>query len=339
MKPADVHFQLNRIQYVDFHKRDFAVAFADLRAELGRQGIVVDDGQGQMQGMLLDVDAAQSAMQDDPEIRRLLSGLYAPPIRRKTQTLPRVEDILPPPFEWCEIPAGKVTLEKGGYLEEPTTFDVPAFAIAKYPITNAQFAKFVEAGGYGERRWWTDAGWHQKEWDNWTEPRFWRKKEWNGVEYPVVGVSWYEAVAFSQWLNEAAGAHSRAPLQITLPTEQQWQRAAQGDDGRAFPWGDEFDKAKCNTSKSNIEQTTPVTKYPQGASPYGVMDMSGNVWEWCLTAYKTGATALDGADRRCLRGGSWGFNTVNARASSRNYFNPFIRTSYYGFRVGVSSPI
>ena len=130
---------------------------------------------------------------------RDLSDAATPPptpprIQGGAQALARVEDILPPPFEWVEIPAGKVTIEEGGYLEGGNNFDVPAFAIAKYPMTNGQFAKFIEAGGYRERKWWTEAGWQQKGKEGWTEPRYWQDKKCNGVEYPVVGVLMVEAV-------------------------------------------------------------------------------------------------------------------------------------------------
>lgn len=110
---------------------------------------------------------------------------------------PDVTKILPPPFEWCEIPAGKVTLQAGGYV--PTggqTFEVDRFWMAKYPVTNAQYARFIEAGGYREKRWWSDAGWQQIEKGQWTEPRYWTDEKWNELEQPVVGISWYEAIAF-----------------------------------------------------------------------------------------------------------------------------------------------
>jgi formylglycine-generating enzyme required for sulfatase activity len=262
--------------------------------------------------------------------------------------LPDISKILPPPFEWCEIPAGNVTLEKGGYLKRSTTVDVPAFAIAKYPITNAQFARFIEAGGYQNRDWWTDVGWQTRQKENWTQPRYWTDKTWNGADYPVVGVSWYEAVAFCNWLNSllnlpspsaAVGRGGGGEGLITLPTEPQWQRAAQGDDGRRYPWGNDFDKSRCNTEESGIKQTTPVTQYPKGASPYGVMDMSGNVWEWCLTSWKTGSVDVDGTNVRSVRGGSLSYDRRYARAASRNYYDlPYDRNNYRGFRV-LAAPV
>jgi formylglycine-generating enzyme required for sulfatase activity len=196
---------------------------------------------------------------------------------------------------------------------------VPAFCIAKYPITNAQFAQFIEAGGYAERQWWTDSGLRLRESKNWTEPRYWQDDKWNGADQPVVGVSWYEAVAFCRWLSDATGEA------ITLPTEQQWQRAAQGDDGREYPWGNTWDKSRCNTDESGIGKTTPVTQYAgKGDSPFGVVDMAGNVWEWCLTDYATGAVdvAAD-AEPRVLRGGAWSDDGGRARCAYRGHGYPW----------------
>jgi formylglycine-generating enzyme required for sulfatase activity len=202
-----------------------------------------------------------------------------------------------------------VTLEAGGYLKEPTTFEVPAFVIAKYPITNAQFTKFIEAGGYQKKEWWTEEGWQ--------DPHY------NGAVYPVIGLSWFEVVAFCWWLSEAS------KQAIMLPTEQQWQRAAQGDDGRTYPWGNEFDKSKCNSGETFFKlddifndgqrRTTPVTQYPQGASPYGVLDMVGNNWEYCITGYKTGSLNLDGTDIPIVRGGSRVSRRDECRVACRSY--------------------
>jgi formylglycine-generating enzyme required for sulfatase activity len=246
---------------------------------------------------------------------------------------PRVTDILPPPFAWCEIPAGKVTLEAGGYVPKGgQTFDVPAFAIAKYPVTNAQYAKFIQAGGYHEKRWWTDAGWDAREANQWTEPRYWTNSNLNGVEQPVVGVSWYEAAAFCNWLRELTGEN------VMLPTEQGWQRAAQGDDNRTYPWGDEWDPARCNSAGRRIGKTTPVRTYEgQGDSPYGVVDMAGNVWEWCLTAYESGGQSLNGTDVRVLRGGSWNSTDYDMRAAIRFRNFPVVQYNGIGFRC-VRSP-
>jgi len=235
-------------------------------------------------------------------------------------------DLMPAPFAWVAIPAGTVTLEAGGSIGVGgKTFEVPAFSIAKYPVTNAQYAKFIAAHGYSERRWWTDEGWIEREKNTWTEPRHWQDAQWNQSDYPVVGVSWYETVAFCQWLGETAQE------QVTLPSEQQWQRAAQGDNNRAYAWGNTFDKNCCNF---NTQGTTAVMQYEgTGDSPFGVVDMTGNVWEWCLTAYESGTNYLTGADGCLLRGGSWhGSFSDGLRVSVRNWDAPDIRYGSIGFR-------
>lgn len=222
--------------------------------------------------------------------------------------------------EWVTIPGGKVTLEAGGYLDTVTTFELTPFFISKYPVTNAQFALFIEAGGYTNRTWWTDEGWKIKQ--NEIEPRYWQNRDWNKPNYPVVGVSWFEALAFCQWLSAITDQV------ITLPSEQQWQRAAQGDDGREFPWGnDEPNEIYCNWNRY-LDKTTPVTEYPDGASQYGVMDMSGNVWEWCLTGWDSGLTLPDGREARILRGGSWSSDSpLSLNAANRNPKDPNNRLS------------
>lgn len=227
---------------------------------------------------------------------------------------------------WVEIPGGPVMLEKGGYLSQPAVFEVAPFAIAKYPVTNAQYAGFVEAGGYTNRAWWLDDGWKRREREVWAEPRYWRDRDWNAPDHPVVGVSWYEALAFCRWLGEA----------ITLPTEQQWQRAAQGDDGREYPWGNEApNKALCNWNR-DIDETTPVTQYPDGASPYGVMDMCGNVWEWCRTGWDSGTATPDGDEGRILRGGSWSSDSLlSLQAANRSGGDPNTRLAP-GYRNHVT---
>lgn len=250
---------------------------------------------------------------------------------------PRSVDLLPAPFAWVSIPAGKVTLEAGGYVPAGgQTFDVPAFAIAKYPVTNAQYRLFVDAGGYRERQWWTDAGWKQRETDKWTEPRYWNDPKWNGDEYPVVGVSWYEAVAFCQWLSAASGEN------VTLPTEQQWQRAAQGNDGRAYPWGKTWEDGRCNHSVGKDWQKNSTTSVRQfegkGDSPFGVVDMTGNVWEWCLTSHNDGVNDINiDTEYRMLRGGSWIISYADDfRCAVRIRVNPHVGGNNWGFRLALS---
>ena len=154
---------------------------------------------------------------------------------------------------------------------------------------------------------------------------------------PRETVTWYAAVAFTRWLSAKTGE------KIALPTEQQWQRAAQGDDGLAYPWGNEWDGKKCNNSVGLVRlftnnKPTPVTQYPQGASPFGALDMSGNAWEWCATDFKTGEPELNGTNVRVLRGGSWLItNAVNFRAAVRSWDDPNGGNDRIGFRCARSS--
>jgi formylglycine-generating enzyme required for sulfatase activity len=123
----------------------------------------------------------------------------------------------------------------------------------------------------------------------------------------VVGVSWYEALAYCRWLSEKSGKPYR------LPTEAEWEKAARGTDGRRYPWGDAWDASLCNNKESGPGKTTPVGEYPEGESPYGVEELVGQVWEWCRTKYSSsypyqpddGREDEEGSDTRILRGGSW----------------------------------
>ncbi len=224
-------------------------------------------------------------------------------------------------LEWCAIPAGSVKIQRESGTD---TTAVPAFHISKYPITNHQFQAFVDASdGYRDARWWDFAPAAQE----------WRRAHPEALEvasglgdYPRVNICWYEALAYCRWLS------AQTNLQITLPTEHQWQRAAQGSDERLYPWGSEFDPAHCNTYESRIRRITPVKQYPSGASPYGVMDMVGNVWEWCLNA-QDGTLDLSSRAKRAVRGGS--FISVQERSRITSYFhlNPLCRYDTIGFRV------
>lgn len=237
---------------------------------------------------------------------------------------------------WVLIPPGEVTLERGwdGWDYDAygigQTYHVPAFRMTKYPITNAQFALFMDAGGYSRQSWWTEAGWAKRESAGWTQPRYWHDSKWNHLDCPVVGVSWYEALAYCRWL----GRDSHA--EYTLPTEQQWQRTAQGDDQREYPWGEGFDAERCNNSVGRdwkLNSTTYVGRYGDlWDSPFGVSDLSGNVWEWCRTAYQTGSVDVDDTLAQVQRGGSWiNDNPAYFRAAYRGWHNP---KDWYGTMGG-----
>ncbi len=240
--------------------------------------------------------------------------------------------VLPSPFEWCFVPGGNVTLE----TDPPKTYTIPDFAIAKYTITNAQFELFVtERDGYMYE---TDYGWYNFS----NDAQDYRSKNpkpkstaFTGIDLPRTNVSWYDAVSFTRWLSHRTG------LSIFLPTEQQWQRASIGDTGWHYPWGNEFDPARCCYDENSKHKPVPVTEYANGASPYGAVQMSGNVWEWCLTDYMN-PDQFDfkaTADVRVVRGGSFVDIQDFMRSDSRSNFNPNIGSPNFGFRLVLSSPM
>jgi len=228
-------------------------------------------------------------------------------------------DLLPTPFAWCDIPAGRVTLEN-----DVGTFGVAPFKLAKYPISYAQFQVFTDAkdGFYNPA--WRD-GLAVKA-DHWQQPG---EQQWRIDNHPCENVSWYHAVAFCRWLTNRVG------YEVRLSTEWEWQWAAQGPDGREYPWGNAFDPARCNFKSKG---TTPVDKYPQGASPFEALDMTGNVWEWCLnTSDPAGNTSISGNENRALRGGSWRNSDSNIlRATARDWGLPTNMYGNRGFRCALS---
>lgn len=236
-------------------------------------------------------------------------------------------EVMFPMLEWCSIPAGQVGMV---YSEKTVVYQLDAFQISKYPVTNVQFQLFVDApDGYGESRWWEFSP-QAREWHK-THPRPLDPKfAWD--DHPRANVCWYEAMAYCAWLSQKTG------LRITLPTEQQWQRAAQGDDGRLYPWGNKFDPRRCNTNLSKIRMTTSVTRYENGIGPFGVYDMAGNVWEWCLNM-EQGRTANgknglpEGDVQRAVRGGSFISSPQRAQATFHFYLNPVYLYATIGFRV------
>ena len=149
-------------------------------------------------------------------------------------------------------------------------------------MTNVEYRRFIDAGGYRDKRWWTEAGWlevGQKQ----DEPRFWQDARFDKPNQPVIGLSWYECVAYCRWLSAETGQFSR------LPTEDEWEKGARGADGRVYPWGNELDPSRLNGRGPGDRQvctSTPVGLYPTGVSPFGLFDCVGNVWEWCATRWK-----------------------------------------------------
>ena len=238
------------------------------------------------------------------------------------------ESILGSPFLWCYIPGGSVMLldasSYGGTAGGK--YQVAEFAIGKYLITNRQYQSFVEhPNGFDNAQWW----------DYSPQAAQWRKDHpgpkppaFIGSDLPCTRVSWFDSVAFCNWLSTELTATVR------LPTEQEWQRAAVGDTGWRYPWGDELDETRGNYGK-HLGQVTTVGSFPGGQSPFGVMDMVGNLWEWCLTTWGTEATDLNGYVYRVFRGGAWNVSDPEyLRAIDRGEGHaPRGRLNDCGFRV------
>jgi formylglycine-generating enzyme required for sulfatase activity len=224
-----------------------------------------------------------------------------------------------PVIEWCDVPAGTFLMGEG---DETHTVHLPYYQISKYLITNAQYDAFINDQGFTMkwRHCWTDAGWVQK--GDSISPEEYREIL-RLPNHPRIGLMWYDAVAFCRWLDIRMKALGRIPedLEIRLPTEAEWEKAARGVNGQAYPWSNEFDTNKCNVI--GIESTTAVGIFPDGASPFGVLDMIGNAWKWCLTKWRDDPIApedndLEGNEPRVYRGGSWGSNAFRSEPWNPN---------------------
>ncbi len=316
-------------------------------------------------------------------------------------------DYLLPPL--LDIAAGTYTIgsDEGLYEDEAPVHEVKldAYAIGRFPVTNAEWRLFIDAGGYDDGRWWqTEAAqrwrrgegasegpkqqWRQnRQWlqddprridelhregkitskqaedwekirvmpgaefdallDDWYPsgrqvlPERWNDPAYNDPGQPVVGICWHEARAYCAWLSVQSGQVWR------LPSEAEWEAAARGRSGRRYAWGDDFDTARCNTFESHVRGTTPIGVFPGGDTPEGVVDLTGNVWEWTGSAYLPYPCTPDPARedpavamaRRVVRGGSWGYGRGNARCAYRVGFVPGDRDNDLGLRLVCVSPI
>jgi formylglycine-generating enzyme required for sulfatase activity len=314
--------------------------------------------------------------------------------------------LLPP---LVTIPAGTYPIgsDEGRYDDEAPAHEVTleAFALGRFPVTNAEWALFMADGGYEDETWWegeTARAWRKgegtaegprqqwredrkylqenfagirkavtagritsKQADDWEQiarmgdeefedwlakqfpegrqahPRYWQDEAFNHLSQPVVGICLHEARAYCAWLSARSG------LAFRLPTEVEWEAAARGSKGRRYAYGKDYDSALCNTFETHVRGTTPVGVFPGGETPEGLVDMTGNVWEWTSTLYKPypydptdgREDALDAEGRRVVRGGSWDDDQDYARAAYRAHYDPGLRDFNLGCRVLCASPI
>ena len=282
--------------------------------------------------------------------------------------------------ELVTIPAGRFLM--GENIEGSEAFpqhwvDLPTYQIGKYEVTRGQYRKFIEGGGYDDPSYWSPEAWTWKESDvvvyagmygavaqvvrpnskaKRSEPEHWAaEQEWIGHgfnhprfvqtdRHPVVGVTYYEAEAYSKW----AGGR--------LPTEAEWEKAARWDEEKRhpniWPWGDAWDPEKCNSAEDHnpagggyrTNHSAPVGSYPEGASPYGCMDMADNAWEWVsdwAKSYPGSPKPFDHTGTyRFVRGACWDDGPDAVRCAARIWYLPLSSSGtgpgdsdYVGFRV------
>jgi formylglycine-generating enzyme required for sulfatase activity len=231
-------------------------------------------------------------------------------------------------MEFMHVPAGKFLIgsENGDNDEKPQhTMDIPYdYWMARYPITNELYNSYAKVK---EMKHPVD-GWEKKK------------------NHPVVHVKWTDAMEYCYWLNNMLRAKLPWGMVLRLPTEAEWEKAARGTDGREYPWGNTFDKNRCNTEEGSKGDTTPIGSYsPQGDSPYGCADMSGNVWEWTRSLRKN--YPYNYVDRRedekepgsrVLRGGSFVVDKTRVRCAYRGTSLIGI-LAFSGYRICLTLPI
>lgn len=222
-----------------------------------------------------------------------------------------------PDISWIRIPAGNCIFQQG---EEKT---LPEYSISRYPVTNAQFQAFVAAeNGYSNVDWWE------------TPYPLYEPSEMFLDNHPCVCINFYQAKAFCRWLTDQYIRYGLLSVGgiIRLATEVEWEKAARGQTGWLYPWGNSYFPARANVNEIvsdagpyYLGKLTAVGLYRDGVSPYGVSDMSGNVWELCSDERDS--------DRPVLKGGSFHFRAEAATCISRSYIRPDQYDYDYGFRV------
>jgi formylglycine-generating enzyme required for sulfatase activity len=243
------------------------------------------------------------------------------------------------PFEpeMILIPAGEFLMGSDPQLDKNAPDDeqpqhyhyLPDYYLAKTPVTQAQYSVFLRGTGRKAPNGWTN-----------------RIPLCGEEDHPVVNVSWYDARDYCQWLSEVTGRS------YALPSEAEWEKGARGTDGRIYPWGNRWDAMNCNSKERGLMKTTPVHAYPQGVSPYGMLDMAGNVEEWTQSLWgknwkkpdysypyrpTDGRENLDAGRRvsRVLRGGAFDDGYWGMRCPCRRHCNPNASVRGVGFRVVV----
>jgi formylglycine-generating enzyme required for sulfatase activity/predicted ATPase len=290
---------------------------------------------------------------------------------------PRKEIMTIKSMQFCFVPEGEFVMGSDEYNEVQHTVYLSSYYMSRYPVTHAQYHCFVKDGGYANPAYWQEAikagKWKEGKYDGQDQAGL-NGDPFDLLNHPVVSISWYEASAFTRWLTNKFHAQNILPEAaiIRLPTEAEWEKASRGglkipeqaclksiqaidfnpqknllvdneNTIRVYPWGDKFDKDKCNAHDTGINATSAVGCFTSGQSVYGCEEMSGNVWEWCMDWYGDYSESLvtnpvgpTSGSSRVLRGGSWNDSARICRSASRNRIAPTDRSRIIGFRLVVS---
>ena len=316
-------------------------------------------------GVLFDVQVGQTKRQPQPEVPAPVPQAVAQPEHDQplTPEAPRAAEPSTTPaldVELVHIPSGNFVMGSDPHQSEFVQDEelpqhsllLPEYYLARTPVTNRQYLAFVQAREYRRPAHWPSDAFPEEQ-----------------ADHPVINVTWHDALAYCAWLTEQLGVETRQ-VQVWraeqwetvdvdgkawyfgLPSEAEWEKGARGTDGRLYPWGNLWDARCCNTKESRRMMTTPVDAHPLGASPYGVLDVAGNVWEWTRTLwgvdilespFKYPYSTADGREdvaagqetHRVLRGGSYNYGREAARCASRNRLLPDHDNWYVGFRVAL----
>lgn len=198
--------------------------------------------------------------------------------------------------------------------------EIKGFWLDRYPVTVERYAKFIEADGYDEPDYWDDEGWDWKRDKKIELPRFWDEPAWKRYlrkGRPVVGVSYWEALAFARFEERR------------LPTEREWEAAARGPSGFTYTWGDEWEEGRLGIRGVGPRMTWPVGQFRRAVGPFGHHDMLGNIWQW--TSKRVDES--DPESPRIVRGGSWASRPDQNRTDSWNAYEPGAQFSHLGFRT------
>jgi formylglycine-generating enzyme required for sulfatase activity len=279
---------------------------------------------------------------------------------RAARLVERIGDTRPGVYSlepvWRPFPAGRYLI--GGQRDTFNGVELASqrvtigdFQIARYPVTVRQFRRFWEdPRGYANRGWWTPQGWAWKQEQAVTQPYRWGDRDWMALNQPVAGVSWYEAAAYCAWLTQRRREEGwlRQRQVIRLPSEAEWEIAATWDPHtrQPRPWRPPRGALWQNVVEAGIGRASPVGVFPEGASPTGVFDMAGNVWEWCSSRYADypqGAAQVQAdfvlnESGPAVRGGAYNIQNELSGWSARTWYFPSLHQyNFMGFRVVLAT--